>query len=286
MNGVRGAVVAAGVMCGLSGLARAADPVDVKAVLVGETRSADLPALDKKMRELLDKAAVPFDSLGGLTVRLQLTGKPIEGAFAMGKVKLIAGKLDKNRPLKPLKSKIQSSAFDVLGPVGRPLRLEGFPDPPKGEGQAYLQLMFESPPRDAATIVALEGTIMLVGGKRENLKFPIAKASGKLSDKTLTAAGLTVTVVKPPEAAGVEPEQAVTFEIDGDLDKVLEVVLVDAKGENLHAAFQQFAMPDKKKIFVLDLGEKIPADAALALEVVPQPESQDIPFKLSNIKLP
>jgi hypothetical protein len=138
----------------LADRAEAADPVDVKLIGLQEVRSVDLPALDKKTREVLAKTGGLIDRPNALAVRLELVGKPIENAFGAGKVKLTSAKLDKARPLIPAAPEISSGAFEDYLPILRQPDIEGVPPQPKDK--AGLPLVFALPPRDAKTIASLE----------------------------------------------------------------------------------------------------------------------------------
>ncbi len=264
--------------------AQAADPVAVKVVQVIESRSGDLPALDDKLREMLHPAA-SMDSRGkALVVRLELAGKPVESAFLMGKVKVTASKLDKG-DLKPSGKESFSGVYDDFQPIPRMPDIEGIPWSPKDK--ATLAIDFMLPPRAATTITSLEGTITLMGGKTQELKFTgMARKLGKLNDKTLDTAGLTISVVKPPEDWGVTPGHAIAMEVAGDVQKIQDVLLTDAKGEVLQASVVLDSEKNKKHFFMLSMDSEIPADAVLRVTVIPKPELVEVPFKLSNIKLP
>lgn len=271
-------------MCAAIPSAQAADPVAVKVVQVIEERSIELPAMDDKLREMLRSEVTLEGQPRMMILRLELVGKPVETAFLMGKVKVTASKLDKGE-LKPAGKESFWGVYDELQPIPRIPDMEGLPPQPKDK--ASLAIDFPLPPRAATMITSLEGTITLMGGKSQELKFPgMARKQGKLNDKALEAAGLTIAVIKPPDAQGIGPGHAIAMEVTGDAQKILDVLLTDAKGEMLQAGAHLESPKDKKQVFVMFMDSEIPADTVVQITVVPKPELVEVPFKFSNIKLP
>jgi hypothetical protein len=110
---------------------------------------------------------------------------------------------------------------------------------------------------------------------------------GKLADKTLTEAGLVVTLLKPTKEQAENPAAALVLEVTGDMSKLVDLYLLDAQGEDIDAGFSSEGDPAAKKTtLIFEADKPLPKDAVLMLEVIPKLDKMEVPIKLSNIKLP
>ncbi len=266
------------------------DGVDVRVLSISENRFKDM-----KPKSSDDSGMQVFSSWGMdqnmLTISLELRGPSVAAATHFGKVALKSAGFDGDAPMtlaKDFKVGFTDPRTEFVQ-IDRESMNFGRPD--ASADQITVDLQFDLPPRKATRIETLAGVIELRTGEARELTIDgvLAKAGKTIEDGALKAAGIAVAVADPKQKqAGFfmsgEPGKSVTLNVTGNADALLDVELIDDKGEPLYAS--KMTSTGDATIIVLEDDADLPPTTRLRLKVAVNQKSVPVAFELKGIELP
>ncbi len=250
--------------------------VKVQALKIVETRVADF---EKKPEEGF---RFSFDR-PGTKLTLQIKGPTAAGATHWGHLKLEAAD-DQKRAVKL--SEDQPSFDDpreAFVQLDRDQMSLGMDEMPKDELRVEIGL--ESAARDAKSL-NLRGRFQLKVTEGQDIILDGKPSDSPVKNEALEKAGLSVTI-KP--RADVESDMpGFVFEISGDMEKVLDAVLVDAAGEPIRNNGSQRMGSGEQMEYTLwfSADNPIPEDARLKVVVAAKEEVFEAEIDLKDVALP
>lgn len=251
----------------------------VRPVRVSETRYFS-PGEDKATANAMRSGM--FLQPSTVTILLELKGKAVSSASQYGELRVTTAKHDGGT----LKVAPRMGMVDITKEFTIIEHRHG-EDIERPDGMT-VAVTLEAPPRSATQLTVVEGSVKLLAGESEEVELAgIVGKLGNQTNKTLTAAGLKLTTLKATKEQAENPANALVIQVSGDVQKLADIWLVTAQDAEVDTSFSSSADPaGKTTTFVFEADKPLPKDIKLMLEVIPKLEKIDVPFKLSNLKLP
>lgn len=262
----------------------AAEPPRLRVVRINEMRVRE-PGAAEAIPAPGQPAAAPAAGPGQMSVVFEASAPGLAAATHWGRVKLAEARLDTGAPLKfhPILMGVDVSKDCV--PVYQPPVPPGA-RPPAPQDRQWIELGFDLPPRTAKSVTGLSGTVEFLVGKPEAAVVKQLPLIGRpLEDPLFAKAGLKLVRVAAAKEAQVEGATVIAFDLTGDVNKLLEIYAVNARGEDLQADWGIDRGTAQTKIYVAVDGAGR-TDFGLALSVAPEQQVVSIPFKTGVLELP
>ena len=213
-----------------------------------------------------------------MVVSVVLRGKPAAEAIAFGLVQLksivdaagttLAPKAPKYAAKDPTKFLLKVDRSDSF-----------FAKHP--EGGVRVPLRFAQPAKASTKLAVVEGSLKLKTGGTPKIVTVEGPASGNrraIDDEVLKTAGIDL-VVDP------QGQRSVAVEISGNHEAVEKLQLLDSRGRDLQNGISTSSANGSTTITLMS-GRSIPANAQLRITVRFDAQEVDVPFRLTNLKVP
>lgn len=258
----------------------AATDVKVDLLSVTEVRHADLVNQDE------EDAGMSFSQYEpGLKLKLELVGAAAGTATHYGKIELKTAEDDRGDALKLQASRFMRDPSKGFVQIDRSHMFFGREEESKGKLEVELNL--ELPQRSARELALIKGTVTLrTVSQADVLIDKVRSKEGQEIDHQLfKAAGITLKVVRPSGTQAAHAARSLTVEVQGKVDAVLELELLDAAGKDLGGGSFSFGT-DTSRTFQLRSDAAMPADAKLKVSVATGWKDVGVPFQFKDIELP
>ncbi len=149
------------------------------------------------------------------------------------------------------------------------------------DGGVRVPLRFAQPVKASTKLAVVEGSMKLKTGGTPQIVIVEGPASGnrrEIDDEVLKTAGIDL-VVDP------QGQRSVAVEISGNHEAVEKLQLLDARGRDLQNGISTASTDDSTTITLMS-GRSIPANAQLRITVRFGAQEVDVPFRLTNLKVP
>lgn len=275
---------ATAIVCGLgTAVGGAAEPPRLRVVRINEMRTREPGAA-----ETIPAPGQPAAAQAGpgqMSVVFEATAPGLAAATHWGRVKLADARLDTGAPLKFQPLLMGADVSKDCVPVFQPPVPPGA-RPPAPQDRQWIELGFDLPPRSAKSVSGLKGSVEFLVGKPEEAVVKQLPLIGRpLEHPLFTKAGLKLVRVAAAKEAQVEGATVIAFDLTGDVNKILEIFAVNARGEDLQADWGIDRGAAQTKIYVAVDGAGR-TDFGLALSVVPAQQVVTIPFETGTLELP
>lgn len=250
--------------------------VKVQALKIVETRVADF---EKKSD---DGFRFSFDR-PSTKLTLQIKGPTASGATHWGHLKL-EGADDQKRPLKLSEDQPSfENPMEGFVQLDRDQMSFGMDEMPRDE--LRVEVALDSAPRDAKSL-NLRGRFQLKVAETQDVVVDAKPSDSPVKNEALEKAGLTVTI--KPHADAESDMPGFVFDVSGAMDKLLDVMLVNAAGEPIDNNGSQRMGSDEQMEYTLwfSADNPIPDDAKLKLVIAAKEEIFEASFELKDVQLP
>lgn len=261
--------------------------------------SDEKPDAKITLKKLVEKRELevekgPFSGWeNGIELTLHVDGAGVKDARQVGRIKVTKATDDAGTDLTKKTGDVPMQDTEHFDDVREPQSF-GFGNNEKKQSGFDVNLKLPAPSaRSAKSIKLLSGSLQVIaGGEKKIVEIKTLKDhyGKKLDDPALKAAGISFTLADPSKPmSGVmsfgEKGKSLTATLEGSLDTMGEVNVVNASGEKLNMG-RSWSDEGGKRMMTYDLKEQLPADAKLTIEVFPGQKILTVPFEFKDVKLP